>query len=70
MGKIYKCGFCGKRKDRDIDKPTYIYPVPISGEDGQTPDNREGKYACPVCAIEQKILQQELGLVVTVTERK
>ena len=61
--RTYKCGFCHKRKDRETDRPTYIYPVPISGEVRQTPDNREGKYACPKCAIEQEMIQKETGLV-------
>jgi len=69
MGRIYECGFCGKRKDRDKERPEYIYPVPIKGEVGQTIDNREGRDACPSCAVEQKILQQELGLTKRI-ERK
>jgi len=71
----YTCGFCGKRKDRESERGEYIYPVPIKGEAGQmlkhqTLDNREGRTACPPCAIEQKMLQRELGLVVVVHERK
>jgi hypothetical protein len=63
MGLTYTCGFCDKNKNRDKDSPTYIYPVPIAGEAGQTPDNREGRYACSKCTIEQKRLQREMGLV-------
>jgi len=66
----YTCGFCGKRKDRESERGEYIYPVPIKGEAGQTADNREGRTACPPCAIEQRMLQRELGLVVVVHERK
>lgn len=69
MGRIYKCGFCGKRVDREKERPEYIYPVPVEGEAGQTIDNREGRDACPACAIEQKQLQRELGLVKRI-ERK
>lgn len=74
MGLTYTCGFCGKQKDRDKERPIYIYPVPIKGEAGQmlkhqTIDNREGRDACPPCAIEQKMLQLELGLVVVINKR-
>lgn len=63
MGVTYICGFCGKTRNRDKDRPAYIYPVPIAGEAGQTLDNREGRYACSKCTVEQKRLQREMGLV-------
>ena len=69
MSRIYNCGFCGKRKDRNKERSEYIYPVPIKGEAGQTIDNREGRNACPPCAVEQKQLQRELGLTKRI-ERK
>lgn len=69
MGRTYICGFCDKSKDRENDRPEYIYPVPIKGEVGQTTDNREGRDACPSCAVEQKILQRELGLVKQIKRR-
>lgn len=59
----FRCGFCGKRKYYDEDRPTYIYPVPLPGKPGQTEDNSEGKQACSKCAPKQLRLQKELGLV-------
>ncbi len=59
----YHCGFCGKRKYREQDKPKYIYPVPVSRLVGQTKDNREGALACGKCTKKVEAQQKRLKLV-------
>ena len=64
--KTYTCDFCGKRFYHEQDPYDYIYPIPIKGKKGQTPNNRVGGRACPNCAPEQRELQKKMGLVVEI----
>jgi len=59
----YQCGFCGERKYREKDKPTYIYPVPVPRLVGQTADNRVGALACRKCAKKTIAQQRRLKLI-------